>query len=81
MAKSPIEQASERHDQLTLDRVLQKAPSLITDGDLEDLVVALRNQRARFIAADAKKAEKREGIEDGNEGNGGYADGDEEVAE
>lgn len=66
MAKAPTEKEIADADQLTLDRVLSKAPSLITDDDLDDLVVALRNQRSRFIAADAKKADKKEGIEDGS---------------
>lgn len=65
---SPTEKAIKDADQLTLDRVLSKAPSLITDGDLDALVVGLRNQRSQFIAADAKKAEKKEGLEDANDG-------------
>ncbi len=64
MAKSPVEQIAEQKDAATLDRVMRKAPVHITRPDLSDLVVALRGQRARFIAADAAKAAKKEGIED-----------------
>lgn len=78
MAKAPTEKEIADGDQLTLDRVLSKAPSFIQESDLDDLVVALRNQRTRFIAADAKKAERKEGIED-NETDAG--DGDELLAE
>jgi hypothetical protein len=71
MAKTALEKELETRDASTLDRVLSKAPSLVTDADLADLVVALRNQRARFIAADAKKQEKREGVDDAGDGDSG----------
>ncbi len=64
MTKSPLEKIAEEKDAITLDRVMSKAPSLVTDEDLGQLVNALRSQRARFIAADVKKAEKKEGVED-----------------
>lgn len=64
MAKSPVEAIAAEKDAATLDRVMRKAPVHVTRQDLGDLVIALRGQRARFIAADAAKAAKKEGIED-----------------
>lgn len=74
MAKTEIEKTLELADQQTLDRVLSTAPRMLTEADLDDLVVSLRNQRSRFIAADAKKAAKKEGVEDDDDDGDGLAE-------
>lgn len=62
-AKNPLDEVTADEDAVTVDRVMSKSPHVLTDEDLTDLVEAMRRSRARFIAAEAKKEAKREGIE------------------
>lgn len=60
---NPVEDIIADQENLTLDRAMRAAPDTLTDVQIEDLVLALRGQRSRFIAADEKKAEKKAGVE------------------
>lgn len=61
--KNPIEEITADEDAVTIDRVMSKAPSAVSDADLTALVEAMRRDRIRFIAAEAKKQERAEGLD------------------
>ena len=62
--KNPIDEITAEEDAVTIDAVMSRTPNTIRDADLDALVEAMRRDRARFIAAEAKKAEKAEGLDD-----------------
>ena len=65
--KNPIDEVLESPDATTLDRVLARTPSLIKDTELDIVIAGMRERRGMFIAAEAAKAAKKEGVEDGQE--------------
>jgi len=62
--KNPIDEITAEEDAVTIDAVMSRTPNTIRDEDLVALVEAMRRDRARFIVAEAKKAEKAEGLDD-----------------
>ena len=61
--KNPIDETLETPGATTLDECLKRAPSLITDADLDAIIAHSRAERARFaMKAEAKEA-RDEGIE------------------
>jgi len=64
--QNPLDPIVAESQNLTIDRVLRASPSTIrNDQDLRDLVVALRGDRARFIAMERSKEDRKEGVETG----------------
>lgn len=58
----------------TIDEVMRRDPANLSDGDFKALIQAMRSKRALFIEAEEKKANKKAGIEE-------VEDGDDEEAE
>ena len=64
--ENPLDPVVAEADNLTLDRVLRSTPTAIRADDLEALVETLRRDRARFIALELRKEERKEGAIDLN---------------
>lgn len=64
---NPLDEVVNSPGATDLDRVLARAPSLVSDKDLDAVIAGMRERRGLFIAAEQKKQEKKEGVEDGAE--------------
>lgn len=53
--ENPLDEVVNDKANLNLDLVLSKAPSAITDADLDALIHSMRHKRALFIQAEAEK--------------------------
>lgn len=60
---NPIDAVIATPANLTLDDVMRRDPKMVTDAELETIVIGLRHDRDLFIKADERKAAARQGVE------------------
>jgi len=64
MSKNPIDETLAVPGATTLDECLRRAPTLLTDADLDAIISASRAERAQFqVKAEARDA-RRDGVEE-----------------
>lgn len=64
MAGNPIDETLAIAGATVLDECLKRAPSSISDADLDAIIAHSREERARFALAKDKKEAKKDGVAD-----------------
>jgi hypothetical protein len=64
---NPIDETLAHPGATTLDECLRRAPTLITDADLDAIIAASRSERAQFQIKAEQREARRDGVEETDE--------------